>query len=366
MNKTDYIWLTRNTEISNVVNDVADCDKEDLVLRLYRKHHLARLKQIFTDYKTELYADENDYFQLKIKGFTLKDFCYCAQNFRTQQILNIKDGRTYYIPVDKSAKRRVLNHTNPRILANLPTHKKLDILLSICQKCYVSETTKIASENALARKTDKLLALLQLKISSSFMEDELRKVRLITAEIAQIPRIQKYLENFATLSLRKQKELLKKTCEISAKYNKIEMPKLCFLTEEDIAKDCNIAQWANVDAYSYEKNVVINQDKLKHLSGAQALSLAWHETTHVAQGTGDYSAYPLVELMFNENLGYLQEMSETYLFHPQEQVVYALEKQFIENLVENTKIKTNDSTFSFASEYNIATQYLHRAMQRKL
>ena len=366
MKKADYIWLTRNTEISNVVENIDDCECEELVLRLYREHHLAHLQQIFADYKTELYTDENDYLQLKIKGFTVNDFYQCAQDFRTQQFFNSADGKFYYVPVDRAAKRHILNGTNPKILANLPTHRKLDILLSFSQKCYASETSRIVSEKSLLKKTDKLLALLQLQIPPAFIEDELRKVRLITAEIARIPHIKEHLEDFAALPLSKQKELLHKTCAITAKYNRIKIPTLSFLTEEQIDQDCDIAVWADVDAYSYGKNVVINQDKIKNLSGAQALSLAWHETTHVAQETGDYSSYPSVEKMFNSNLGYLQKMSDVYLFHPQEQVVYALEKQFIEKLVENTKIKTNDSTFSFAPEYNIATQYLHKAMQRKL
>ncbi|MBP5352352.1 MAG: hypothetical protein J6Y91_01130 [Alphaproteobacteria bacterium] len=366
LNKLDLIWLIDNTEVANVCASIDECNRQELVLKVYRAHHRGKVEEIFADFKTAVRVDKDKNICIKIKNFTPGDFYDSIEMLGGKMFLNSSDGKIYYVPLDKHKNRRLFNQTPSRILANLPSHKKLEILKSFSQDCFYELKYKTKHELALAKKTDKLFALLQLKIPKEFMDDEMRKIRLITAEIAQIQGIKKKLENFNRVPRAQQKSLLKTVCELTAKYNRIDTPNVKFLSQKQIDKDEGLDKWVSTEAFTYGKNVCINMDYLDKIDGAQALSMAWHETTHVAQATGDYSQYPLVEEMFGRNLDYLQKMPETYLFHPQEQVVFALEKQFIEKLVENTKIRTNDKTFEFMTEYNVAEQYFHRAIQRKI
>ena len=366
ISKADLSWLIYNTEISNFCASADDCFTQDIVFHIYRPHHKEKLHQIFSGYKiTDMKDSENNDYA-EISNFTVENLYSQMREKGGDMFLNASDGRIYYIPLDKSKNRRIFNCASARMLANLPSNKKINILKSLSQKCYMTARGKKKSDFALAKKTDKILALLEIQIPQEFVEDEMRKVRLITAEIAKMPNIKEYIERFAKLPAKKKQDILRRVCEITAKYNNIDIPTVNFLTQKQIDKDEGLEEWVSAEAYAYEKNVCINKDFLKKIDGVQALSLAWHETTHIAQAYADYSKYPLVEEMFNQSMDYLQKMPETYIFHPQEKVVFALEKQFIEKIVENTGIKANDSTFSYNLEYNIATQYFRRAQRTRL
>jgi len=360
--KADLVWLTYNTEICNTCRTVDDCFTQDIVFQVYRPHHLDKLHQIFSDYKIVDTKDKKNNCYAKIKNFTINDLYYAIREYNGDMFLNISDNKVYFVPIDRVKYRRIFNRTPIRILINLPDSVKLNILKSLRQKCYMSAKGKEKSEDALYKKTNKLWALLQLHIPSQFMEDEMRKVRLIAGEIAQLPNIKENIEGFRHLPLKEQQNLLTKVCEITARHNHIDVPNIRFLTQKQTDADAGLEKWISAEAFSYEKNVCINKSFFKKDDGVQALSLAWHETTHVAQAYGDYSKYPLVEELFNQNLDFLQKMPQTYLFHPQEEVVYSLEKQFIEKVVEFTGVKTNDATFIYEPEYDIATQYIHRSM----
>lgn len=365
ISKSNLNWLTYNTEICNVCDSVDECFSQDIVFRLYREHHLQKIHEIFSDYEIKSKKDSDNYVCVKIRHFTIGDLYQQIYQNGGDMFLNRSDGKTYYIPINKKKYRRMFNSLSTRMLANLPPNKKMDILKSLSQRCYMLSGGRKSSEESLSKKSNKILALLQIPIPQQFFEDERRKVRLIVAEIAKIPDIRKSVENFADLPTKKQYSILHKVCEITAKYNNIDVPNLMFLTQKQIDKDEGLDEWVAAEAYAYEKNVCINTDFLKKIDGAQALSLAWHETTHVAQATADYSKYPVVEEMFNHSFDFLQKMSDTYIFHPQEKIVYALEKQFIENIVENIGIKTNDSTFQYSPEYDVASQYVHRSLKAK-
>ena len=342
-----------------------NCTAQDIIFRVYRPHHREKLHQIFSEYQTRDLKDELNNKYVKITNFTIGNLYRLMRENGGDMFLNNCDGRVYYVPIDKKRYHRIFNRTSTRILANLTSAQKLKILKSLSQKCYMSPEGEEKSQKALNKKTDKILALLQIRVPKQFIENEMRKVRLITAEIAKIPNIKADIENFRKLPSKKKQELLKKTCEITAKYNGIDMPYVRFLTQKQIDKGEGLADWVSAEAFCYEKNICINKDFLKKIDGAQALSLAWHETTHIAQAFGDYSKYPLVEDIFNQSLDFLQKMPETYISHPQEKIVYALEKQFIEDIVKNTGMKPDDNTFSYALEYDITTQYLKRAANIK-
>lgn len=365
LNKSDLAWLTYNTEISNYSTSIDDCLSQEVVFRIYRPHHRDKLHQMFSDYKITDMKDQENNCYARINGFTISDMYRLIRENNGDMFLNLPDGKIYYVPVDKKKYRHIFNRASTKLLAHLPSAKKIKIIEALNQECFVSAGGKEKSEKALSKKTDKILALLNIRIPPKFLEDELRKVRLITAEISKLPNIKEYLEKFGKLPAKKQQDLLRKVCEITAKYNHINAPNIKFMTKKQIDKEAGLEDWVSAEAFAYENNVCINTDSIKKIGGVQALSLAWHETTHIAQAFGDYSQYPLVEEMFNHNFDFIQKMPETYIFHPQEKVVYALEKQFIEKIVENTGIKTNDDIFSYTPEYNITTQYLKRAINTK-
>jgi hypothetical protein len=209
-----------------------------------------------------------------------------------------------------------------------------------------------------------LHALLQIRIPPEFMEDELRKIRLIAAEIAKLPNIKKKLENFHSLSKVQQKKLFAATAAITAKYTGIQAPNLFLVNNEEVKQFAH-ADWVEADAFAFEKNIYINTDKLDKLSGIQCLSLAWHETNHIAQSYADYGKYPIMEDILSHRLNYLNEFEDVYIMHPQEKVNYALEKQFIEECVARTGLAPDSKTFLPRSEYDVATQYMAKSMQRK-
>lgn len=363
--KADLVWLTYNTEICNVCHTVDDCSTQDIVFQTFRPHHIEHLRQIFADYKIANMKDQYNNKYAQIIGFSIEDLYLLMYKHGGDMFLNKPDNKVYYVPIDKIKYRHIFNRASTKMLSNLPDDKKINILKSLRQRCYMSAHGREKSEEALEKKTKKLLALLQVHIPPQFFEDELRKVRLITHEISQIPNIKEDIESFKHLPIKRKQELLRKVSEITAKYNRIDTPSIHFPSQKQIDKDEGIADWISTEAFACERNVYINKNSLKNADGMFALSLAWHETTHVAQSYGDYSKYPLVEELFNQNLDFLQKMSETYLFHPQEKVVYALERHFIENIIKYTGAKTTSDTFEYTPEYNIAGQYIHRDMRTR-
>ena len=138
-----------------------------------------------------------------------------------------------------------------------------------------------------------------------------------------------------------------------------------FLLNNEEVKKFSHADWVDADAFSFEKNIYINTDKFKDLSGIQCLSLAWHETNHVAQSYGDYTQYPIMEDILSHRLNYLNEYADIYIMHPQEKVNYALEKRVMVESVVRIGLRADDKTFLPRVEYDVATQYMVKSMQRK-
>ena len=138
-----------------------------------------------------------------------------------------------------------------------------------------------------------------------------------------------------------------------------------FVNQKQIEADKGLAQWMETEAYTYENNVLINMDVVKSLSGLQAISSAWHETNHVAQEYADYPHFPEAEALFNKRLNFLQQMPETYIFHPQELVTYALERLFIEECAKRIKLRSDERNYDYQSEYDISAHYIQIAMLNK-
>ena len=364
MDKKDYIWLTRNTEINNVCNRFEDCNTEPVEFKLFRASHLPQLRQIFADNRTELYRDKQDTCYLTVTDMTVSDFCNIALQHNSDLIYNDADGRIYYDPSDRSKYQHFLRRNTTQTLSRLSPQKKLDILLSISKECYMSLHGKEQHEAALDRQANKLNALLQLPISHEFWENERRKIRLIAADIAQIPHIKEKIEDFNTLNLAEQKKLLYKVSGLIAKYNRIKTPRLIMLTTEQI-QQFQLDDWVEADAFAFDKTLYICTDKLKEQSGIRCLALAWHETNHIAMSTGDYSRFPTMENMLNPHLNYINGVEQSYIFHPQEKINYALEKQFIEECVARTGIKKLGNTYAPSAEFDVATQYISRSLQKK-
>lgn len=364
MDKKDFIWLTRNTEIDNVCNCFEDCDTEPVAFKLFRATHLPRIRQIFAEHNTELYRDEQDTCWLTVTDMTISDFCDIALQHNSDLIYNDADGRIYYDPADRRQYQHFLRRNTTQTLSQLSPQRKLNILLSISKECYMNLRGKEQHEAALNRQADKLNALLQLPISPEFWENEQRKIRLITADIAKIPHIKEKLEDFNTLSLPKQKNLLHRVAAITAKYNHIKTPQVILLTAEEM-QQFRLDDWIEVDAFALDKTLYICTDKLKKQSGIHCLALAWHETNHIAMATGDYSRFPTAEDMLNPRLNYINGVEQSYIFHPQEKINYALEKQFIAECAARTGVKKLKNIFQPAPVFDVATQYIARSLQKK-
>ncbi len=364
MDKKDYIWLTRNTEIDNVCNCFEDCDTEPVTFKLFRASHLPQIRQIFAGNRVALYRDEQDTCYLTVTDMTVSDFCNIALQHNSDLIYNDADGRIYYDPSDRRKYQHFLRRNTPQTLLQLSPQRKLDILLSISKECYMSLHGKEQHEAALDRQADKLNALLQLPISPEFWENEQRKIRLITADIAKIPHIKEKLENFNMLSLPEQENLLYRVTAITAEYNRIKTPRLMMLTAEEM-QQCQLDDWIDADAFALDKTLYICADKLKKQSGIRCLALAWHETNHIAMATGDYSRFPTAEDMLNPHLNYINGVEQSYIFHPQEKINYALEKQFVAECAVRTGVKKLGNTFKPAAEFDVAAQYIARSLQKK-
>lgn len=364
MQKREFIWLTRNTDIDNVCQSMKDCATTDVVFKIFRKHNAARLEEIFADYQTERYKDDDDFLYVEVKEMSLNDFAGSAKSFNADILFNGANGKFYYIPVDADKYLQVFTKLSPQTLNKLSPRKKLDMLFALNQECHISTKAQKQRDKFLNKNSEKLNALLDLSIPPDFYEDELRKIRLITAEIAAIPEIKTLLKNFHNLPKKQQKELFFETCGITAKYNRIKTPNLCFISNPKMKKITQ-SDWVDADGFSVEKNIFINTGKLRQSSGIQCLALIWHETNHIAQSFADYTKYPIMEDILSHRLNYLNEFKDVYIMHPQEKVNYALEKQFIEECVARTGIAPDSKNFLPRNEYDVATQYMAKSMQRK-
>ena len=361
MNKEDYIWLTRNTDIINVCEQAEKLVAQSTVFKIFRKSHLPKIKEIFANRKVLQYIDKQDNCYLKVKNMTVGDFCEIALQYGSD--LLHKDGKAFYIPVNQKKDAYIFWRKTPQQLSELSPQKKLDILYALDTDCYMSEEEHLT---ALKNQADKMNVLLDLPIPPKFWEREQRKIRLIAAEIARIPNIKEKLENFAELNLIARKELLKDTIDITAHYNGIKSPRLFILTQKQMQQYIgDDFQCADTDALNIDKSIYIRRGEAKKQSGARCLSLVWHETNHVAMTSGNYSQFPLMEDIMNTRLSYVGDIGESYIFSPQEKINYALEKQFIEECVARTGIKKLGNTFAPSDEIDVATQYISRSLQKK-
>ena len=363
MNKQDYIWLTRNTDIDNVC-DFEDCMSEKIVFKLFRKHHLPEIKRIFCGHDTQVYTDEDNSLCLEVKDMTISEFCEIAMNYNSDIIYNAPNGRCYYDPADRKKYEHIFRLSTPQQLNRLSDEKKLDILMALNKDCYRDYRRQKLHDESLNRNAAKLNILLQISFPAEFWEREQRKVRLITAEVAKLPHIKEKLQDFHKLSESEKANLFKQACEITAKYNGIEKPKVNILTDEEVEKYTDGNEWVNPEAFASGSNVFVNESALKKLSGIQVMALAWHETNHIAMAKGDYSHFPTVEDKLNARLDYINNVEQSYIFHPQEKINYALEKQFIEELTKRSGVRADDVTLKMQPEYAVAIQYMMRSLQK--
>lgn len=365
MKKQDFVWLTYNTDIDNECEKFEDCQYEKVMLKLHRKNHLPKIKEIFADHPVQIYKDENDFYFIEVKDMTLCDFCQTAVENGSDIIYNEPDGKCYYVPVDNRKYMHIFRKSKPKMLYQLSTRKKLDILYGLSQDCFDNLAKKQRRKEFLDDNSDKINALLQMAIPEDFWEREQRKVRLITAEIAQIPNIKDKLENFQNLSLKDKKDLFTQTCYITAKYNRIKKPNLHFISQKQMDEYTSESEWMNAEAFASDNNIYVNINSLNNLSGIQWIGVAWHETNHIAMAHGDYSENPMMEDMLGTRLDYINDIQDSYIFHPQEKVNYALENRFIEEIITRTGAKPDENTTKMYSEYAVAIQYMARSLQRK-
>ncbi len=364
MKKRDYIWLTRNTDIDNVCDCFEDCSRENVVFKLFRNSHLPKIREIFANHCTEESADKYDNIYFEVEDMTVGELCEIALECNSDLIYNEADCKIYYDPADRRQYQHFLRRHTPQELSRLSPQKKLDILFSINKQCYMTAHGDDTHEAALNRQADKINVLLQLPIPPEFWEREQRKIRLICAEIARIPNIKQMLEHFEELSFSTQKKLLNKTMKITAHYNGIKPPIMKLLTAKQM-KNYNLSDWADADAFACEKTLYICSDKIKNKTGIYCLSLAWHETNHIAMTYGDYSRFAFMDDMLNVQLNYINDIPHSYIMHPQEKINYALEKQFIEECITRTGIKMDNFVFRPVTEFDVATQYMARSLQKK-
>lgn len=359
MQKRDFIWLTRNTKIDNVCDIFEDCNREPVILKLFRKSHLPKLKTIFADHNVEVYEDKQENCYMEVIDLTISGFCEIAMQYNSDLIY--KGNRPYYIPVDRNILANNFWHKSAQQLSALSPQKKLDILFALEPDSYAGEKKHFS---VLDKQFDKLNALLDLPIPQAFWEREQRKIRLIATEIATIPDIKEKLENFAELDRLTQQKLLKHTAAVTAHYSGIQTPKLFLVSQKEMRQLAG-KSWQKTDAINIEKDIYIGKPWLKMQSGVRCLALAWHETNHVAMSFGDYSQFALMEDIMSPRLQYTGDVNDSYIMYPQEKINYALEKQFIEECVSRTGIKKLGNTFSPATEFDVAAQYLTRSLQKK-
>lgn len=359
MNKHDYIWLTRNTEIDNVCDIFEDCNREPVIFKLFRKSHLPQLEQIFADHNVELYEDKQENCYMKVTDLTISGFCEIAMQYNSDLIY--KRNRPYYIPADRNILANYFWHKSAQQLSALSPQKKLDILFALEPDGYADEKKH---SSALDKQSDKLNALLDLPIPQAFWEREQRKIRLIASKIATLPSIKEKLENFAELDRLTQQKLLKYTADITAHYSGIQTPKLFLVSPKEMRQLAGNG-WQKTDAINIEKDIYIAKSWLKKQSGVRCLALAWHETNHVAMSFGDYSQFAQMEDIMSPRLQYTGDINDSYIMYPQEKINYALERQFIEECVSRTGIKKLGNTFNPAAELDVSAQYMARSLGKE-
>ncbi len=361
ISKEEYKWLEHHTDILNNVPDINDYAQQNIKFKVYRPGHVQKIKNIFKEYQCISGQNKNDIW-VKVKGLTIDDFNDIAGRCSADLIYDMSAHDINYIPMNKKHNYKIIRRSTAKLLSNLNNRKKLDILFSFAQGIFTSDKKYKRQFDFIEQNSNKFIALLQLKINKDFMRQEYKKVNKITEQITALPNIRKKLENFALLPKTEQFSLLKETSRITAEVNGVTPPNIHFITNKQAHKDSKIAEWVQTDAYAGFHDIYINKDLLKSYSGIEALSLAFHETTHIAQSNSDYSEFPEIEEMFSHRLDYLQNHADTYTAIPMEMVTYNLEQEFCEQLDSKLNMKMHD--YEYETEYNNAQQYMIKALRR--
>lgn len=361
ISKEEYKWLERHTDILNIVPNIDDYAHEFVKFKVYRPSHIQKIKEIFKNYKCTSGQNKKDIW-IKINGFTLNSLNETAYHYFGDMIYDCSDHGIYFMPTNKRRNQRILRKASPRLLENLSNRKKLDILFSYAQTIFPTEQQRLHQNEFIDQNSEKFQALLQLKISSRFMENEYQKVRQIVSKIASLPDIKNKLENFHSLPEKEQRFILNETSRITAEVNNVKPPKIHYLSQKQINNDEQVAEWTQADAYADYKDIYLNKDFFKKYNGIECLNLAFHETTHIAQSNVNYPEFPEMEELFSHRLDYLQNHAETYLSIPTELVTYNLEQYFRNKVSEKLNILSKEAFY--ASEYTITQQYMKRALHR--
>lgn len=363
MEKEDYIWLERNTEIANTCKSAEECAVKDVKFKVYRENHLKRLRQIFKDYSLKMRRDKKDNLPvLTVKGYTLDNFYDAALKNNAVLVLDITAKKVHYISADGGKNRRIFRKSPAKLLANLTNRKKLNILSAFSTSFFTTEEQDKRLTKTIAGNADKFNALLQLKFPKEFVRREEEKVAEIVEEIAQIPNIRRKLSGFCRLPFAKQQELMDTVCRLTAEKNGIPAPNTTYISQEEMAEQDSFAKWLDTDAFTSERDIFFNKDRFSVTSGIESLSMAFHETSHIAQMYADYEQFPEMEEILGAKLIYLSSYAETYLSSPQEMLTYPLEKEFIQQMEKRLQIKNRQSFYE--SEYAETAFSLQKALRR--
>ncbi len=363
LNKKEYKWLERHTEIANHCESTEDYACDNIVFGFYRPHHLNVLKKIFANYQHTV-SKNDEYNLFEVKNFSIDDFNDVALKHNADLIYNQSTKTIHYL-MNNHNKRKEIRCSNSQTLSKLSNSQKLDILFSFGQNLFPNDFLRQKQDEFIEKNSDKFLALLQLHISPEFMKAEKEKVKRVVYRVSQLPDIKNKLNNFHMLGENKQINLLQQIAQITSDVNGIEAPHIYFMNDEQLAKEKLEMDWIETEAYADDKDIYLIKDSLKTLRGVDCVSTVFHETLHIAQSNADYADFPEMEEMFSPRLNYLQEHSETYLFTPQELVTYSLEKEFYNELIEKTNAQSNVGTHPYVSEYSVAVQYMQRSLTRR-
>lgn len=363
MKKEDYIWLERNTEIVCTCKSLEECAVKDVKFKVYRENHLKHLRQIFKDCPLKMRRDRKDGLPcLTVKGFTVDNFYDIALENNAALVLDTTAKKVHYISADKDKNRRIFRKSSAKLLANLPNRKKLNILYAFSTSFFTTEEQDNRLTKTITRNADKFNALLQLKFPKDFVRDEIKKIDEIVEEIAGIPQIKRKLSGFCRLSFPEQKKLMDTVCRLTAEKNGIPEPKTTYLTQKEMAEQDSFAKWLDTDAFTSERDIFFNKERFSVTSGIESLSMAFHETCHIAQMYADYKQFPEMEEILGAKLLYLSSYEETYLSSPQEMLAYQLEKEFIQQMEKQLKMKNRQNFYE--SEYAETAVFLHKALRR--
>lgn len=360
INKEEYKWLERHTDILNRVSNLEDSAYTDIKFKIYRPAHVQKVKDMFKDYKCASGQNKNDMW-VKVKGLTITEFNNNICYFNADLIYDMAENDINYILADQKFNRKIVRRATPKLLANLSNRKKLDILFSFAQNPFPNEEKRLKQFDFIEQNSDKFVALLQLKIPAGFMRKETEKVEKITAKIAALPNIRTKMNNFQLLPKSEQQALICETARLTAEINGVKPPKVHFITNKQANSDPD-ANWIQTDAFAEFHDIYINKDLVKSYSGIEALTLAFHETTHIAQSNTDYKDFPEMEEMFSHRLNYLQNHVDTYSAVPMKMVTYNLEQEFCNQLEQRLNLKMRD--YIYHEEYGIARQYIQKALRR--